>query len=86
MPRGDGTGPSGMGAGTGKGRGQGGGKGGRGRNSGGAFGPGGTCVCAKCGAVVPHQPGVSCTSLKCPECGKTMIREELLDEKREKTE
>lgn len=82
MPRGDGTGPAGMGAGTGRGRGQGAGSG-RGRNSGGAYGPGGMCVCAKCGTKVVHQQGTSCTELKCPNCGKTMIREELLDEKRQ---
>jgi len=52
--------------------------GGRGRNKGGAFGTGGFCVCAKCGEKLPHQRGVKCTKLKCPKCGKTMIREELL--------
>lgn len=52
--------------------------GGRGRNKGGAFGTGGFCVCAKCGEKVLHQRGVKCTTLKCPKCGKTMIREELL--------
>jgi hypothetical protein len=53
--------------------------GGRGRNKGGAFGTGGFCVCAKCGEKVPHQQGVKCTTLKCPQCGHTMIREELLN-------
>jgi len=62
-----------MGQGRGLGRG-----GGRGRNKGGGFGTGGFCVCAKCGEKVPHQQGVKCTTLKCPECGHTMIREELL--------
>jgi len=52
--------------------------GGRGRNKGGAFGTGGFCVCAQCGEKLPHQRGVKCTTLKCPKCGKTMIREELL--------
>ncbi len=61
----------------GKGRGLGLG-GGRGRNKGGAFGTGGFCICAKCGEKVPHKRGVKCTTLKCPKCGKTMIREELL--------
>lgn len=51
---------------------------GQGRNKGGAFGPGGFCICNKCGTKVPHQRGVKCTTLKCPECGHTMIREELL--------
>jgi len=53
--------------------------GGRGRNKGGSFGVGGYCVCAKCGAKVKHQQGVKCTTLKCPQCGHTMIREELLN-------
>jgi len=52
--------------------------GGRGRNKGGAFGPGGFCVCSKCGEKVPHQQGEKCTKLKCPKCGHTLVREELL--------
>jgi len=55
--------------------------GGKGRNKGGSFGPGGFCICAKCGEKVPHQQGVKCTTLKCPKCGKTMVREELLKNK-----
>ena len=70
-----GLGQSGEGRGLGRG-------GGRGRNKGGAFGTGGYCVCAKCGAKVPHRQGEKCTNLKCPECGKTMIREELLNKNR----
>jgi DNA-directed RNA polymerase subunit RPC12/RpoP len=65
-------------AGTGQGKGLGLG-GGHGRNKGGAFGTGGYCVCAKCGAKIPHQQGVKCTTLKCPDCGHIMIREELLN-------
>jgi len=64
---------------SGSGRGQG---GGQGRNRGGSFGPGGYCVCAKCGEKVPHEKGVKCTTLKCPECGHTMIREELIKSKK----
>jgi len=56
--------------------------GGRGRNKGGAFGKGGYCICAKCGAKVSHKQGVKCTTLKCPVCGHTMVREELLNKKR----
>ncbi len=52
--------------------------GGQGRNRGGSFGPGGYCVCAKCGEKAPHKQGVKCTEIKCPECGHTMVREELL--------
>jgi len=55
--------------------------GGRGKNKGGAFGTGGYCVCAKCGTKVSHQQGIKCTTLKCPDCGHTMIREELLNTK-----
>ena len=74
------------GGGGGQGRNQRGGQGlgrggGQGRNKGGAFGPGGYCVCAKCGEKVPHQQGVKCTDLKCPKCGNTMVREELLQKK-----
>ena len=68
-------GGQGGGMGSGKGSGQG---GGQGRNKGGAFGRGGYCVCAKCGEKVPHERGVKCTNLKCPKCGHTMIREELI--------
>jgi len=74
----------GMGMGNGQGRGQGLGRSGagRGRNGGGGFGSGGYCVCAKCGAKVPHTRGVKCTEIKCPECGHVMVREELLNSRR----
>ena len=73
----------GKGKGSGSGGGQGGSQGGgQGRNRGGAFGPGGYCVCAKCGEKVPHERGVKCTNLKCPKCGHTMIREELIKSKK----
>lgn len=66
---------------TGSGRGLGRG-GGRGRNSGGGYSIGGFCVCAKCGAKVAHQQGIPCTTQKCPSCGNTMIREELLNDRK----
>ena len=70
----------GLNMGQGKGEGQG---GGRGRNKGGAYGTGGYCICANCGEKVPHPRGIKCTTLKCPDCGHTMIREELLRDKRQ---
>jgi predicted RNA-binding Zn-ribbon protein involved in translation (DUF1610 family) len=56
--------------------------GGKGRNKGGSFGPGGFCICAKCGKKLPHRQGVKCTTVKCPDCGHPMIREELLNRKK----
>ena len=56
---------------------------GQGRNNGGAFGPGGYCVCNACGEKVLHQKGIKCTTQKCPACGHTMIREELLKSKKQ---
>lgn len=52
-----------------------------GRNHGGAFGRGGFCVCTKCGEKVSHVRGVKCTTQKCPACGHTLVREELLAKK-----
>jgi len=77
MPRGNGMGPSG-GRGQGGGHGPGMGRGmgdGRGRMGGFATGPGGNCVCPNCGEKVPHQQGVPCSGLSCPECGAQMTRE-----------
>ena len=62
MPRGNGRGPA---AGFGKGR------------MGGPFsaGPGGSCVCPKCGHKQSHIPGYPCSQEACPKCGTKMIRE-----------
>jgi cation diffusion facilitator family transporter len=38
-------------------------------------GPGGYCVCPKCGYRVEHQPGVPCSSLICPNCKTHLTRE-----------
>jgi len=65
----------------GSGRGMGNG-GGRGRNNGGGYSVGGNCICAKCGTKLPHQQGIPCTQLKCPNCGNPMIREELLNDRK----
>jgi predicted amidophosphoribosyltransferase len=39
------------------------------------MGPTGNCVCAACGASMPHAPGLPCRELRCPGCGKAMVRE-----------
>ena len=70
----------------GRGRGSGGGRGGAGTGRGGgrgpgrmggpaAAGPGGYCVCPRCGERKPHVVGVPCYQEKCPKCGTQMIRE-----------
>jgi cation diffusion facilitator family transporter len=38
-------------------------------------GPGGYCVCKRCGYKVEHQPGVPCSSLICPNCKINLTRE-----------
>ncbi|MDD3487412.1 MAG: cation diffusion facilitator family transporter [Candidatus Moranbacteria bacterium] len=37
-------------------------------------GPGGYCVCEKCGHKTSHEKGVPCSSLDCPACGGKMKR------------
>jgi len=68
------------GRGMGMGRGQGAGRGmagGRGRMGGQfAAGPGGNCVCPKCGYQQAHGRGVPCAQMKCPKCGAQMVRGE----------
>ncbi len=39
------------------------------------FGPGGYCICPKCGERIPLQAGIPCRQEKCPKCGTGMIRE-----------
>ncbi|MDD4220668.1 MAG: hypothetical protein PHR10_10880 [Sphaerochaetaceae bacterium] len=70
MPRRDGKGPLG---GNGPGRGLGRGRG----KSGDAMGPEGNCFCRTCNYHLPHQTGVACTDMVCPQCGKPMVREDL---------
>lgn len=75
MPRGDGMGPpSGGGPRTGRGAGM--VKSGRGMGGGSraGAGPGGECLCPKCGTTAPHQTGAPCYFVKCPKCGSPMVR------------
>ena len=62
--------------GQGRGRGNGAGKG-RGRGGGNkpTSGPGGNCVCPKCGHKEPHGVGQRCLDKACPKCGTKMVRE-----------
>ena len=39
------------------------------------LGPGGTCLCPKCGARLPHRRGVRCEEERCPQCSARMLRE-----------
>lgn len=51
------------------------GAGGRGMGGGFAAGPGGNCVCPKCGHTEPQIRGQPCMSKKCPKCGTPMTRQ-----------
>lgn len=35
----------------------------------------GSCICPGCGYRRPHQPGVPCRRLRCPDCDIAMMRE-----------
>jgi hypothetical protein len=39
------------------------------------LGPGGYCVCPKCGTRIPHRQGVRCEEERCQECTAKMLRE-----------
>jgi len=34
------------------------------------------CICTACNYEMQHIRGIPCTSLKCPECGKPMVRKQ----------
>jgi hypothetical protein len=56
------------------GRGQGQGHG-RGNGNKPGSGPGGNCICPKCGKKVAHIAGQRCMDQVCPDCGTRMVRE-----------
>ena len=33
------------------------------------------CLCPDCGAKAPHERGIPCFQVNCPQCGKPMVRE-----------
>lgn len=70
--RGRGGGPAGQGRGPGGGQGARGGPGGMG--SGRGAGTPNFCICPSCGAKSPHERGIPCIQVACPQCGKPMVR------------
>jgi hypothetical protein len=38
-----------------------------------ASGPGGNCICPKCGKEVSHMAGQRCIAQICPDCGTKMV-------------
>jgi len=38
-------------------------------------GPGGYCACLKCGYKIPHERGVPCSTIQCPNCKINLVRE-----------
>ncbi len=41
----------------------------------GGMGGSGNCICLGCGFKARHQSGSPCREMKCPQCGKAMVRE-----------
>jgi hypothetical protein len=75
--------PAMPGGGRGAGRGQGGKSAGRCRRAGDGPGESGSgqgtgmadfCLCPACGAKAPHERGIPCNQVTCPQCGKPMVR------------
>ena len=48
----------------------------RGKMGGFRVGPGGSCVCPRCGYTTPHTIGAPCYQQTCPKCGSKMTRGE----------
>lgn len=64
--------PAGSTLAAGSGTGRGGRRGGRGRGRG--MGPGDVCLCMNCNRTFPHQRGMPCAEMRCPECGTPLVR------------
>ena len=56
------------------------GQGGQGLKHGFGLGPGGMCVCPKCGQTRAHQQGSPCNDQRCAGCGTIMERQETVSE------
>ncbi len=37
-------------------------------------GPGGYCICPKCGYKIKHKKGTPCATIKCPKCNTKLVR------------
>jgi predicted Fe-Mo cluster-binding NifX family protein len=46
-----------------------------GSSSGKRSGTSDSCLCPVCGAKAPHERGIPCFQVNCPQCGKPMVRE-----------
>jgi hypothetical protein len=46
----------------------------KGRTEGVGSGPGGFCVCPRCGAKADHRQGIPCTQVVCSRCDQPMVR------------
>ncbi|WP_081782549.1 hypothetical protein [Prolixibacter bellariivorans] len=33
------------------------------------------CICVVCDVRIPHQCGTPCRDVKCPKCGRSMLKE-----------
>jgi hypothetical protein len=47
---------------------------GGGRGPGAGTGAPDSCLCPACGAKTPHERGIPCLQVNCPQCGKPMVR------------
>lgn len=46
----------------------------RGGGRGQGLGSDSTCFCISCNKSFPHQRGLPCSEMKCPQCGKRLVR------------